>query len=214
MDHAVRMDRIYGSQRHIYDLTRKYYLFGRDRLIDALALQGGETLLEIGCGTGRNLIRAARVWPEARLYGIDISEAMLATARANVAAAGLSDRITLAQGDAAAFDPVALFGQARFDRVMFSYTLSMIPPWREALAQGLTVTAATGRLAVVDFGRQSGWPTIWRKPFLAWLAHFDVTPREDLMDAIASLAKRHGRRAETLSLWRDYARIATIVGRI
>ena len=210
MDHAVRMDRIYGSQRHIYDLTRKYYLFGRDRLIDALDLSGGGSLLEVGCGTGRNLIRAARVWPDARLYGIDISEAMLVTARANVAAAGLSDRITLAQGDAAGFDPRALFDAGQFDRIMFSYTLSMIPPWREALAQGMAVTAATGRLAVVDFGLQSRWPAIWRKPFLAWLAHFDVTPREDLADEIGRLAISHGRTAETRSLWRDYARIASV----
>ncbi|WP_333781826.1 class I SAM-dependent methyltransferase [Sphingomonas sp. CV7422] len=65
-DHAGRMDRIYGGQRHIYDLTRKYYLFGRDRLIRQLDLGMGGTLIEIGCGTGRNLIRAARQWPAAR----------------------------------------------------------------------------------------------------------------------------------------------------
>ena len=211
MDHAVRMDRIYGSQRHIYDLTRKYYLFGRDRLIDALALPAGGSVLEVGCGTGRNLIRAARVWPQARLYGIDISEAMLGTARANVDTAGLSDRIALAQGDAAAFDPRALFGVAHFDRVMFSYTLSMIPPWREALAQGLAVAGDTGRLTVVDFGMQSGWPAIWRKPFMAWLAHFDVTPREDLQPEIERLAANHGRKAETQALWRDYSQMASIV---
>ena len=209
-DHASRMDRIYGGQRHIYDLTRKYYLFGRDRLIAGLDLQPGGTLVEIGCGTGRNLIRAARAWPEARLYGIDISEAMLTTARANVAAARLSDRITLAQGDAAACDPQALFGVAQFDRVMFSYTLSMIPPWREALAQGLAMTKAGGRLAVVDFGTQSGWPALWRKPFLAWLGHFDVTPREDLAAEVTRLASRHGRSGETRALWRDYSQMAFI----
>ena len=66
VDHAARMDRIYAGQRHIYDLTRKYYLFGRDRMIDRLDLQPGATVLEVGCGTGRNLIRAARAWPDAR----------------------------------------------------------------------------------------------------------------------------------------------------
>jgi S-adenosylmethionine-diacylgycerolhomoserine-N-methlytransferase len=209
-DHATRMDRIYGGQRHIYDLTRKYYLFGRDRLIDGLDLHAGGTLLEIGCGTGRNLVRAARAWPGARLYGIDISTAMLTTARANVAAAGLSDRITLAQGDAGGFDAQVLFGVARFDRVMFSYTLSMIPPWREALGQGLAVTRDTGRLAVVDFGTQSGWPAIWRKPFLAWLAHFDVTPRADLAAELSRIAASHGRKSETQKLWRDYSQIAWV----
>ena len=208
--HAGRMDRIYGGQRHIYDLTRKYYLFGRDRLIRQLDLGKGGTLLEIGCGTGRNLIQAARHWPEARCYGIDISEAMLTTARAKVAAAGLGDRITLAQGDAADFDARALFGVATFDRVMLSYTLSMIPPWQAALAQAMTVTDPAGRLAVVDFGEQSGWPAAWRTAFLGWLRHFEVTPRADLASEVARVAHAHGRSHETHRLWRDYARIAWI----
>ena len=32
-DHAALMDTVYRGQRHIYDATRKYFLFGRDRLI-------------------------------------------------------------------------------------------------------------------------------------------------------------------------------------
>ena len=31
-DQAEQMDRMYRYQRHIYDLTRKYYLLGRDRI--------------------------------------------------------------------------------------------------------------------------------------------------------------------------------------
>ncbi|MEH3160271.1 MAG: class I SAM-dependent methyltransferase [Sphingomonas taxi] len=204
------MDRIYGAQRHIYDVTRKFYLFGRDRLIDGLDLHAGATVLEVGCGTGRNLIRAARVWPEARFYGLDISAAMLATARAKVAAAGLSDRIVLAQADAAAFDAQALFGVAQFDRVLFSYTLSMIPPWREALAQGLAATAADGRVAVVDFGMQAGLPKAWRGGFLAWLRRFDVTPRADLAAEVGRLAAASQRQARTQSLWGGYACEAVI----
>lgn len=204
------MDRIYGAQRHIYDLTRKYYLFGRDRLIDGLDLQAGATVLEVGCGTGRNLIRAARAWPEARFYGLDISAAMLVTARAKVAAAGLADRIVLAQADAAAFDAQALFGRPQFDRVLFSYTLSMIPPWREALAQGLAATADDGRVAVVDFGIQAGWPKAWRSAFLAWLRRFDVTPRADLAAEVGRLASASQRQARTQSLWGGYACQAVI----
>ena len=54
-DHAARMDRMYRYQRHIYDLTRKYYLLGRDRAIRDLQVPVDGTLLEVGCGTGRNL---------------------------------------------------------------------------------------------------------------------------------------------------------------
>lgn len=133
--HAARMDGVYRGQRHIYDLTRKYYLLGRDRLIDELAPQPGAHVLEIGCGTGRNLIAAARFWPGAHFYGIDISEEMLKTARASIARAGLSQRIRVAQGDATDFDPKILFRIPSFDRIIQSYTLSMIPDWQARSAR-------------------------------------------------------------------------------
>ena len=82
--HAGLMDRVYRRQRHVYDFTRKYYLFGRDRLIRDLALEPGESLVEIGCGTARNLIAIARAYPGVRLYGLDASSAMLETARAQI----------------------------------------------------------------------------------------------------------------------------------
>ena len=46
------MDAIYAWQRHIYDATRKYFLFGRDRLIATLNVPECGTVLEIGCGRG------------------------------------------------------------------------------------------------------------------------------------------------------------------
>ena len=70
---AAHMDRIYRHQRFIYDLTRKYYLLGRDRMIAGLAVPDGASVLEVGCGTGRNLIEAARRYPHARFHGFDIS---------------------------------------------------------------------------------------------------------------------------------------------
>ena len=195
------MDAIYRTQRHFYDLTRKYYLLGRDALIAGLAPPAGGSVLEIGCGTGRNLIVAARRWPQAQFYGIDISDAMLDTARANVAKAGLSDRITVAQGDATAFDAKTLFGVAAFDRVFQSYTLSMIPDWRGALREGATKLAPGGRLDVVDFGQQERLPRWFRSLLRAWLAKFDVSPRADLFAAIDEIAPR----AQHQPLYRGYA---------
>ncbi|MEO0441817.1 MAG: SAM-dependent methyltransferase, partial [Pseudomonadota bacterium] len=58
--HARLMDRVYRSQSGLYDVTRKYYLLGRDQLIRDLAPPPGGRVLEIGCGTARNLICAAR----------------------------------------------------------------------------------------------------------------------------------------------------------
>ena len=204
-DHAGHMDAIYRSQRHFYDLTRKYYLLGRDRLIAELAPPPGGTVIEIGCGTGRNLIAAAKRFPDARYFGIDISEAMLETALANVAKAGLSDRITLAQGDATAFDAMALFGVARFDRVFQSYTLSMIPDWQGALREGASKLSPGGRLDVVDFGQQERLPGAFRALLFGWLAQFDVSPRAELAATLDRIAAANSLTARFTPLYRGYA---------
>lgn len=203
--HDQLMNAVYRNQRYIYDATRKYYLLGRDRLIDGLDVPPGGTLLEVACGTGRNLIRAGRRFPQARLYGFDISTEMLATARANIARAGMADRVTLIQGDATAFDSNAAFGLAGFDRVMVSYSLSMIPDWRAALACALDQTAPGGQLAIVDFGMQSGLPHWFHKGLQSWLGLFHVAPRADLADAMRALAAARGARAEVGPILRDYA---------
>src|SRR5689334_17038333 len=171
--HGDLMDRIYRHQRHIYDLTRKYYLLGRDELIAELAPPRGGTVLEIGCGTGRNLLAVRRRYPEARLYGLDISEAMLLTARAHAQ----GQDIAYARADAADFDPQSLFGVVSFDRIFISYALSMIPSWQAVLTLAAGMLAPRGELHVVDFGQQERLPQAFRAALRAWLAKFHVTPR-------------------------------------
>ncbi|MCB1464459.1 MAG: class I SAM-dependent methyltransferase [Nitratireductor sp.] len=204
------MDEIYRRQRYIYDLTRKYYLLGRDRLIDELDAPAGATVLELGCGTGRNLILAARRYPDARFFGLDLSGEMLKTAAINIDRAGLSNRIRLAQGDASRFSAAQLFGETGFDRLFFSYALSMIPPWREALEASLDVVSPGGSLHVVDFGMQHELPAWFGVLLRAWLKQFHVEPRDDLEAVTADLAAKHGANAAFRSLYRDYARLASI----
>ena len=208
--HATAMDRMYRHTRHIYDLTRKPYLLGRDRLIAELGLEAGGSVLEMGCGTGRNLIAVARAYPQAALYGFDISEEMLKTATAAVSRAGLGDRIHLRQGDAAAFDAVAAFGRAAFDRVYVSYALSMIPPWRAALARGLAITNSGGRFSVVDFGFCEGLGSVPRAILHGWLKLFHVTPRAELEDELQALARNRGRPFRFERPFRGYAQLATV----
>ncbi|KJS12281.1 MAG: methyltransferase [Hoeflea sp. BRH_c9] len=207
---ASVMDGIYRHQRHIYDLTRRYYLLGRNDLIAALKPPSGGTVLEIGCGTARNLILTARRYPEAQLFGIDISAEMLKSADAMVSKSGLSGRIKLAQGDATGFDAGPLLGVARFDRVFFSYSLSMIPGWEAALRQAIEAVAPGGELHVVDFGQQSALPGWFGKALKAWLARFHVTPRANLGDAMATLAQEHHGELSFATIYRDYARIGVI----
>lgn len=204
-EHAALMDGVYRRQRHFYDATRKYYLFGRDTLIDRLDLAPGMTALEVGCGTGRNLALAAKRWPGARFCGFDISDEMLVSARAKIDRAGLADRVTLAQADAAAFDPQALFGVDGFDRVFFSYTLSMIPDWRAALARGMEAMAPDGRALAVDFGDQAGLPGWFRAALTRWLALFHVSQRESLREDFEAAARAHGLAARCDALYGGYA---------
>jgi len=205
MSHGQLMDGVYRYQRHIYDLTRKYYLLGRDGLIADLDPPVGGTVLEIGCGTGRNLIAVGRAWPGARLYGVDISAAMLDTARAAVAKAGLADRVTLAQGDACGFDTQAFFGRDGFDRVFISYALSMIPDWEDALTQAARCVAPGGRLEIVDFGQQDALPALWKRALFGWLRQFHVSPRADLAPAVQRMALAVGGLPSFRSLYRGYA---------
>lgn len=207
-DAAQHMDGIYRYQRHIYDLTRKYYLLGRDRLIAELAPPQHGTVLEVACGTGRNLICAARRYPDARFYGLDISSEMLETARQSIERAGLTDRITVAEGDATAFSGQTLFGVPHFDRVFISYGLSMIPDWPGALRASLGAVSPGGSLHVVDFGDLERLPAWFRNGLLAWLARFSVTPRAMLRSEIAAVAGEN--TADTRPLYRDYAQFAVV----
>ena len=203
--HAGLMDATYALHRHFYDFTRRFYLLGRDRLIRELAPPPGGTILEVGCGTARNLILAAKRWPGTRLYGFDISEAMLETARASVAKHGLSDRITLTKGDAGNFNIAALFGLAKADRIFMSYTLSMIPPWQEAIECAAQSLADGGSLHIVDFGQYERLPAIVRRLHFKSLADFHVTPRRELPAVLRRVAEEEGLAMAFTPLLRGYA---------
>jgi len=207
---ADAMDRMYRWQRAIYDVTRRPYLLGRDCLVAELAPPAGGAVLEIGCGTGRNLVVAARAWPRARFFGYDVSAVMLDQARASVARAGLGERIALGRGDATAFDPHAAFGVAKFDRIYFSYVLSMIPEWRAALEDAAALLQPGCALSVVDFGDMAALPAPARGLLRRWLALFDVTPRVDLTDAMARIAQARGLVLSEQHPYRRYAVLATL----
>lgn len=208
--HARAMDRMYGVQRHIYDATRAYYLLGRDLLIKALAPPEGGTVLEMGCGTGRNLVATAKTYPSARLYGFDISQAMLETAGRAVHRNHLAGRITLAQADASDFTAQDTFGIKNFDRVFFSYTLSMIPAWQTAIDQGFNALKSGGELHIVDFGQCQGLPVVAKAGLYGWLRRFHVTPRQDLGECLAALSARTGADVTVTPLFRGYAVAAKI----
>lgn len=207
---ARAMDRMYGLQRHFYDLTRAYYLLGRDHLIRTLLPPEDSTVLEMGCGTGRNLIAAATHFPKAKFFGFDISTAMLETAGRAVHRNHLVGRVSLAQADASDFNAMRTFVMEYFDRVFFSYTLSMIPAWQTAIEQGYKALQPGGELHVVDFGKCEGLPRFAKTALYAWLKRFHVTPRQDLGECLQTLASETGASFTVTPLFRGYAVMAKV----
>ena len=203
-DIRVRMARMYRPQKHIYDLTRKYYLLGRDRLIAGLDLASGQTLLDVGCGTGRNLALIGRRYPKARLFGLDAAEPMLEVAAARLARDGI--QATLAHGTAETLDPANQFGVAGgFDRVTISYCLSMVDEPEAALRAAAGALAPGGSLHVVDFGDMAELPRWFAALMRTWLAKFHVRHRPEVERTLAALARERGAGLDRVAIGRRYA---------
>ncbi len=203
--HAGLMDQVYRNQRRFYDATRKYYLLGRDHLVQQMQPKDGDSILEIACGTGRNLDLIDRRYPMRQLFGLDISEQMLTSARAK-----LAERAKLAQADACDFDPVQLCGRLEFDHVVLSYSLSMIPDWEKAVSEAARYLAKDGRLYIIDFGDQNGLPAWFKAGLRRWLAKFHVSPRDSLDETLSELAAKNSLVLHTEQMFRGYARYATL----
>ncbi len=109
---------------------------------------------------------------------------MLETSAKAVGRAGLAGRIKLVQAYAEDLSP-GLFGeQAAFDAIVFSYSLSMIPDWRKALAAAHAALTPGGKVHAVDFGDLKGLGPLGESLLRAWLRLFHVAPREELLRSI------------------------------
>jgi S-adenosylmethionine-diacylgycerolhomoserine-N-methlytransferase len=142
------LGRYYRFHAHIYDVTRWAFLFGRHQLIrEAARSVRARRILEVGCGTGSNLIPLARAYPAASITGVDLSAAMLGKARKKLA--GYGPRIQLVHRHYS--EPLSKAGEG-FDLIVFSYCLSMINPGFEAVLRTAQRDLAPGGvLAIVDF---------------------------------------------------------------
>lgn len=168
-EHRVFLDRYYRAARPLYDVTRKYYLFGRDRALDALLTRPWASLVEVGPGTGRNLeiLQSRRPWAS---YGaIEAADAMLE--RATVRCPWARFQRAFAE-DA---DYGAVLGRPP-QRILFSYCLSMVQRREEALQRALAQVAPGGEVHVVDFADLGGLPRPLAAGLRAWLALYRVTP--------------------------------------
>ena len=205
-DIRARMDRMYRPQVPIYDLTRKHYLLGRDRLIDGIGARPGQIVLEVGCGTGRNLIRIAKRYPGTGLLGVDAAAPMLAAAERAARRHGLAGRVRVARGLAEALDPGELFGLARpVDHIVISYTLSMVDDPAGAIGTAMAALGPGGCLHIVDFGDQARLPGWFRHLLVGWLGRFGVRYRPEIEKLLERLAADGAGSLEREEVARRYA---------
>lgn len=208
-DQTQKMNRIYHVQRHFYDATRRLFLPGRDLLLKQIVPPTG-SVLEVGCGTGRNLLILARRFPSAEFYGIDISTEMLQTAKRKIQRSGLTN-IHLARTDAQTFNPREVFTiDQPFNAAFFSYSICMIPDWRKALECVMACLSSQGSLHVVDFWDQRDWQQIIRRLLVRWLGLFHVRYEPAMIDTLKTLAESHGARFELISIFHRYAFLVKI----
>jgi S-adenosylmethionine-diacylgycerolhomoserine-N-methlytransferase len=198
----ANLDGYYRWHAHFYDATRWAFLFGRTALIRLGAEKHRpRRILEIGCGTGKNLAELARSFPEAEIVGLDLSAEMLEKARKKVGAYG--PRVSLLQR---VYNASVSDGDP-FDLIVFSYCLTMINPgYTEVLRLCKQDLSANGCLAVVDFhdSKFAG--------FRRWMALNHVRMDGQILDALQSSGFQLEPcliKSAYCGLWRWFACLAT-----
>jgi S-adenosylmethionine-diacylgycerolhomoserine-N-methlytransferase len=207
-DAFSKMDSMYRYQRYIYDPTRKFYLLGRDRLLDLMQIQANDNVLEVGCGTGRNLAILAERHPRTKFYGLDASNVMLDAAKKKVERHRLCNvNLQAALADDFSFKETFRLDEP-FDVIYFSYSISMIPPWKQAITTALQNLRPGGAFYIVDFYDQKKLPSWFRVILKRWLQQFHVQFWTDLMPYLQHLDNQNIGVLDITPVARRYAFIA------
>jgi ubiquinone/menaquinone biosynthesis C-methylase UbiE len=132
--------------------------------VEHLQLRDGDSVAEIGCGTGISLpYLADAVGPSGRVYGVDLSPGMLQRAQARCATQRRCN-IELYECDAADF-----IAPAALDGVLFSLSYNTMPHHRAVLRRACNALRPGGRLVIMDARLPSGPSAKWLLPFSLWL---------------------------------------------
>lgn len=175
-----RYDRI---ARFYSTLEPLYLIFppARRRAVAALGLKPGDTVLEVGAGSGRNfpyLVEA--VGPNGTVIGVDASAGMLAEARRLIERRRWSNVHLLHQ------DAAQLELDREVDGVLFSLSYSVLPEPRAALARAWERLRPTSRVVVMDMGLTQGGPRHLLAPIARLL--IELAPGDAYSDPWSDLA--------------------------
>lgn len=153
----VGVRRLYDRVAPFYDLAAKPYgWFGAgrivDRAIEELHLQPGDTAVDLGTGTGRNLLALSEmVGPAGRVIGVDVSPEMLSRAQDKLDQRGLGN-VELVQTDMARFEP-----PKDTAGVLATFSIEMLPNYDEVIRR-LAGQVRSGRIAVCGLRHPERWP--------------------------------------------------------
>jgi ubiquinone/menaquinone biosynthesis C-methylase UbiE len=147
----------------------------RSKAVSRLELKRGSRVLEVGCGTGRNLAPLIEaVGAEGQVYGVDLSEGMLSEAKQLCARRDWRN-VELMRADAA--DYVL---PAPVDGVIFSLSYAVIPHHRNALRHAWKQLGPGGYLVIMDAKLPSGVFGKLLHPFVVWTSKLTVLGNPDI----------------------------------
>ena len=141
----------------------------RKQAISALNLKPGDTVVDIGCGTGLNFpLLYQAVTSSGKIIAVDLSDAMLDQARQAIAANKWAN-VQLVCSDAAQFE-----FPPKVDAVVSAYTLTLVPACERVISNAFAALATGGRLVILDMS----WPRycpLWWRHVLFFLRSYGVT---------------------------------------
>jgi S-adenosylmethionine-diacylgycerolhomoserine-N-methlytransferase len=163
--HAERLDSFYGPQASLYDGFREKFLHGRREMVTRLPFKAESIWVDLGCGTGSNLEYVAERVPELKqVYLVDLSESLLGIARNRIERQYWS-HVTVIRDDVSTWS----LGESVADIVTFSYSLTMIPDWFDAIVQAERMLKPGGVIGVADFYVSRKYPDTGRAKHRRWI---------------------------------------------
>lgn len=150
----------YTSSAARYDRLTGYEMAHHEEAFSLAAIQHGEHVLEVACGTGRATVELARlVGPTGKLDALDLTEAMMQKARQKVQALGFSERVEFRAGDARQLS----YPDRTFDVLYNSYMFDLIAvnQFEPILTEFRRVLKPGGRLVLVNMSKNRPEKTLF-----------------------------------------------------
>lgn len=187
---------LYQKRAKYYNFSANaYYLLGfrefayRKIGVKTLNLKKGDTVVEIGCGTGLNFsLLRKQVGPKGTIIGVDLTLEMLEEADKRIKRNGWQN-VTLIQNDAAKYQ-----FREQIDGIISTFALTLVPEYDEIIQNGAAALSPNARFVIVDFKKPDKWPMWIVKLFVILTRPFGVS---------LDIAHRHP--------WESVARYMTVV---